>query len=102
MNREKEASNNNGKSFERHAQTVIQVVMAASIIWGVTELVSIGKSVVKLEVQLTNSASEVSQLKTEVNNLRVQLTSVANAATNAASAAAATAAAVAATGNKRP
>lgn len=87
------AKNNN--SFERHAQTVIQVVIAAAMIWGVTELVSIGKSVVKLEVQLLHSASETSQMKTEINNLRVQLTSVANAATNAASAAAATAAAVA-------
>lgn len=93
---------NNSSGFERHAQTVIQVVMAASIIWGVTELVSIGKSMVKLEVQQTNSANEVLQLKTEVNNLRVQLTGVANAAANAASAAAATAAAVATASNKPP
>ena len=90
-----EMNNHNSRAFERHAQTVIQVIMAAAIIWGVTELVSIGKSVAKLEVQTTQSASEVGQLKTEINSLRVQLTSVANAAANAASAAAATAAAVA-------
>ena len=73
--------------FERHAQTVLQVVIAALLVWVGGEIVTLGKGVTRLEAQTVQTSKEISEMKAEIVVLRGQITTAALAAATAAAAA---------------
>ncbi len=77
--------------FNKHAQTVIQIIIATLLIWVGYSTVSLRESVIRLETRHEQSLREIADLRQDVYAVRNQLIAAATAATAAATAAAAAA-----------
>ena len=75
-------------SLERHAQTVLQVLVTAALIWVGTSMVGLREDVVALKILVAQATQENVSLKAEIRELRSQVLAAASAAASAASAAA--------------
>ena len=75
-------------SLERHAQTVLQVLVTAALIWVGSSMVGLREDVVALKILVSQATAENVSLKAEIRELRSQVLNAASAAASAASAAA--------------
>ena len=75
-------------NLERHAQTVLQVLVTAAVIWVGSSMVGLREDVVALKILVAQATAENVSLKAEIRELRSQVLNAASAAASAASAAA--------------
>jgi ribosomal protein L29 len=59
--------------FERHIQTVIQVVITALLLWIGSAVLNVRDSSIRLEEKYTQTRSDVVEIKAELAALRTQL-----------------------------
>ena len=69
--------------FERHVQTVIQVLITALLLWVGSSVLSVRDSAIRLEEKYAQTRSDVGDIKTELAALRTQISVAAATSANA-------------------